>query len=206
VTIILDNVGKKFNREWIFRNLNYVLSPAEKLVILGGNGSGKSTLLQVISGFITPNEGSVSFKKGGEIIAPEKMKDQVSFASPYLQLVEDYTAGELAEHMSLYKKFVDGLDPSGIIEIAGLGHAKDKYIRQYSSGMKQRLKLALAMLAEVDCVLLDEPLSNLDSAAINWYRQMVEKYLSHRSVIVCSNAIAEEYFFCTRQLSVTDFK
>jgi ABC-type multidrug transport system ATPase subunit len=207
VNIILKDIGKKFNREWIFRNLNAEIHPSDKLVILGGNGSGKSTLLQLISGYITPNEGVLLYSSGDEKkIDPEKIKDHLSFASPYIQLIEDFTAPELISHLRLYKPFVNAYSSAQILEIAQLTHAKNKFIRQYSSGMKQRLKLAVAILADTPVLLLDEPLSNLDKNGGDWYRDMVRQYASNRTVIVCSNAISDEYFFCDRQLNVADHK
>ncbi|NBQ48017.1 MAG: ATP-binding cassette domain-containing protein, partial [Sphingobacteriia bacterium] len=85
-------------------------------------------------------------------------------------------------------------------------HARHKFIRQYSSGMKQRLKLALALLADTPLLLLDEPLSNLDRSGAAWYQQMITDYTAKRTVIVCSNAIEEEHFFCERALDVMDYK
>jgi ABC-type multidrug transport system ATPase subunit len=174
--------------------------------VLGGNGSGKSTLLQVISGFVTPNEGTVIHKFSGKAIAPEKLKEHISFASPYLQLIEDFTMQELMQHVSKFKPFRNNLGAHDIIEITGLSHAKNKLIRQFSSGMKQRLKLALAILADTSVLLLDEPVSNLDREAIEWYKKMIAGYSAGRTIMVCSNAIAEEYAFCNASINVTEFK
>ncbi len=212
INIKLDNLGKKFHREWIFRNLSAEISTGDKLVILGGNGSGKSTLLQVISGFVTPNEGGLSYihaqKESGVFIniEAEKIKNNISFASPYIQLVEDFTATELVEHIQLFKPFIKNKPAEEILEICQLSHTKNKYIRHFSSGMKQRLKLGLAILAKTPVVLLDEPLSNLDKKAAQWYSELVADYTVDRTVIVCSNAIQEEYAFCTTEINVMNYK
>ena len=95
LTIQLNNLGKKFNKEWVFRNLTYQINQSDKLVVLGGNGSGKSTLLQVISGFITENEGEVIYQLNGKVIPVDKIKNYISFASPYIQLIEDFTLTEM---------------------------------------------------------------------------------------------------------------
>jgi ABC-type multidrug transport system ATPase subunit len=204
--ISLHNIGKKFNREWIFRDLNYEIDPGERLVILGGNGSGKSTLLQVISGFITPNKGEVIYELDGKKLDPEKIKDHISFASPYLQLVEDFTLPEMIAHAGKFKRFLDQRSSHEIIDIIQLSSSRNKLIRQFSSGMKQRLKLGLALLADTQIVLLDEPVSNLDREAIKWFGEMIKRYAGQRTVIVCSNAITEEYFFCDKQIVVSDYK
>ncbi|MCC6370312.1 MAG: ABC transporter ATP-binding protein [Bacteroidia bacterium] len=206
MTVSLNNLGKKFNREWIFRNLDFEILPCDKLVILGGNGSGKSTLLQVISGFVSPNEGSLIYKSGNQSIEPENIKNYISFASPYLQLIEDFTLEEMIEHAAKFKPFSNNLPVKEIIGLIELSQAKGKYIKQFSSGMKQRLKLGLAILADTPVLLLDEPVSNLDKKAIEWYGQLIKNYTANRTVIVCSNAITEEYSFCNRQLDVAAFK
>jgi ABC-type multidrug transport system ATPase subunit len=207
VHISLQNIGKRFNREWIFRRLNLELPPGSRLVIQGGNGSGKSTLIQMISGFVTPTEGTILIKNSaGQPLGEEKIKDVVSLASPYLQLLEDLTAPELISHLRLYKKFRHNMGGDQILEVSELLHVRKKHIRHYSSGMKQRLKLALAILADTPLLLLDEPLSNLDQKAGEWYKKMVEHYCGDRTVIVCSNAITSEHFFCDRSLNVMDFK
>lgn len=205
--ILLNNLGKKFNKEWIFRALNYEIRPEQKLLILGGNGSGKSTLLQVISGFVTPNEGTVTFSGSNQqSIAPEKARHYVSFASPYLQLIEDFSLYEMVEHAGLFKPFVKHTSSHDVIELLQLQSAKHKLIKQFSSGMKQRLKLGLAILADTPVLLLDEPVSNLDKSAIAWYKDMIRQHSKNRTVIVCSNAIADEHFFCDSELNVTDYK
>ncbi len=206
LSIQLNKLGKKFNREWIFRDLSYTIPPASKLLISGGNGSGKSTLLQVLSGFITPNEGDVLYELKGASVAADDMKNQVSFASPYLQLVEEFTLEELVEHVKIYKPFTRGLSTNEFISAIELTNAKTKYIRQFSSGMKQRLKLGLAILSDTPLLLLDEPISNLDKNAIAWYKQLVTANSANRTIIVCSNAVSDEHFFCDSELVVTDFK
>lgn len=204
--IQLENVGKKFATEWIFKNLNLQLKPGEKWVILGGNGSGKSTLLQIISGYVLPNSGSVSYLQGEHKIEPEEIKNHISLASPYLELVEDFTLRELIEHCAIYKPFLNQLSTAEILEISGLKNAANKAIRNYSSGMKQRVRLTLAILADCEILFLDEPVSNLDRKAIDWFNELILQYASHKTIIVCSNSIKEEYMFCQHELDIAQFK
>lgn len=206
VSITLNKLGKKFNREWIFRDLNYEVPVAGKLAILGGNGSGKSTLLQIISGFVTPNEGEVSYHVQGVKTEPEKTRHLISFASPYLQLIEDFSLSEIAEHAAIFKPFVNRMTGAAFIDLLELKPAKDKAIKQFSSGMKQRLRLGLAILADTPVLLLDEPTSNLDKNAVGWYKNLINNYATNRTVIVCSNDISDEYFFCEKELNVMDYK
>ena len=206
LSIQLNNLGKKFNKEWIFKDLSYSINAGDKVVILGGNGSGKSTLLQVISGFITENEGELIYKNDGKVIGVDKLKNYVSFASPYIHLVEDFTLTEMIDHTKIYKPFINDLSTEQIIDLLDLTKAKNKLIKQFSSGMKQRLKLGVAILCDTPLLLLDEPVSNLDAKAIDWYKQLIKNYSKDRTVIVASNAIQDEFFICDKQLNVTDFK
>lgn len=206
IDISLQQTGKKFGTEWIFRKLDAEIKAGEKVLIAGGNGSGKSTLLQVISGYVSPSEGTVSFNHSEGHIETEEMRKYISFASPYLQLIEDFTLGETIEHSAIFKPFRDNFSVEDIISLSGLAHAGDKYLKQFSSGMKQRLKLALAILSDTPVLLLDEPISNLDRAAIEWYKSMISQYAMNRTVIVCSNNIQEEHFFCNREIDITHFK
>lgn len=206
ISISLNNLGKKFNREWIFRNLSYEIAAGDKLLISGGNGSGKSTLLQVLSGFVSPNEGQVIHLQNRQKVSEEEIQKHISFASPYLQLIEDFTLAETLEHVSAFKPFANNISGPELIGIMELKASENKFVKQFSSGMKQRLKLALAILADTPLLLLDEPVSNLDKNAIAWYKELIAAYSNKRTIIVCSNAIADEHSFCTRELNVMDFK
>lgn len=206
LSIQLNNLGKKFNKEWIFKDLTYSINAGDKVVVLGGNGSGKSTLLQVISGFITENEGEVIYKADDKIIPVDKIKNYISFASPYIHLVEDFTLTEMIDHTKIYKPFIKDLSTEQIIKLLDLEAAKDKFIKQFSSGMKQRLKLGVAILCDTPLLLLDEPVSNLDANAIAWYKNIIKEYSQNRTVIVASNAIQDEFFICDKQINVADFK
>lgn len=204
--IQLEGIGKKFGSEWIFRNISLELNPGDKTVLLGGNGSGKSTLLQVISGYVLPNAGKLTYRRGDVVEENENYRHHFSVATPYLELIEDYTFEELIDHCLEFKPFVHGFNAQQIIEAAELKHASGKYIRNYSSGMKQRAKLALAILADCPLLLLDEPASNLDKNAIEWYKKMILLYAEHKTIVVCSNSVKEEFSFCTKELNISDYK
>ncbi len=208
ISITLSNAGKKFGREWIFRRVNLEIRPGEKIVILGPNGSGKSTLLQAMTGYLSLGEGKLLYTHGQSATAidQEHYFHHISLASPYLELVEDFTLAEMITHAAVYKPFVGQLPVEKIIELSGLGAHRDKFIRLFSSGMKQRLKLTLAILADAPVLFLDEPTTNLDASAIAWYAQMVETYAATKTIVVASNSIAHEYTFCTGRYDMTHFK
>lgn len=204
--INLKNIGKRYNYEWIFRKINYDFSSDNNYVILGSNGSGKSTLLQVIAGNLTNSEGTVEFKIQGSKIDEEDIYKQLSYCAPYLDLFEEFTFSESIEFQEKFKPFQKGLNTKQIIELTGLEKAKDKQLKYYSSGMKQRVRLALAVLADTPLLLLDEPTSNLDKKAIDWYQKLVTEYSNKRLIIVASNQQEYEYPFCNKQLNIEDFK
>lgn len=204
--IILSNIGKRYNTEWIFRKLGTELVTGEHCVFLGSNGSGKSTLLQVVAGSTLPSEGEVIYEHEGKTISNDNIYRYVSFASPYLDLFEEYTLREAVKFHTRFKPLFRGIDEKRFIELTGLEKAAHKQIRNYSSGMKQRVRLALAILSDTPLLLLDEPASNLDKKAIEWYNQLVQDFSSGRLIIVCSNQQQYEYSFCNRELHVEAYK
>lgn len=206
IHIRLSGLGKKFGTEWVFKGIDLHVAPTDKLVILGGNGSGKSTLLQIISGYVLPNQGSVIFSLGEKKTEPEFYKNYISMASPYLELIEDFSFAELINHTSIYKPFLNNFSEKEIIGLSELGFAGNKLIHTYSSGMKQRVKLTLAILADAPILLLDEPVSNLDKNAIAWYKGMIEKFAKNKTIIVCSNSISDEFEFCGKELNLVNYK
>lgn len=195
MTIGLADIGKRFGRNWIFRHVDVEARPDQHLAILGPNGSGKSTLLQVILGSQIPTEGRVTYN--GADYDPDLMVGRFSMASPYLELIEEFTLTELTEFHHEVLPFRGGLLPQDVVQATGLIHAKDKFIRHFSSGMKQRVRLALALLSDTPVVLLDEPTSNLDRSAVEWYTHLVRANMEGRTLIVASNRVHEEYAFCT---------
>lgn len=205
MTIRLSNAGKRFNREWIFRNASIEFISPLSYAITGPNGSGKSTLLQTIGGLLQTSEGSISYFKQSRNIPLENAYQHVSFCAPYLEIVEEMTLTEFLHFHSSFKPFVSGFTAEKIIATMGLEAAADKQIRYYSSGMKQRVKLAQAVFSDVPVVLLDEPCTNLDAAGIELYQRLVEKFCVNRLVIVSSNDLAE-YAFCKKVISISQFK
>lgn len=213
--ISLINAGKRFNRDWIFRNIHQEFISGTAYAITGPNGSGKSTLLQVIGGAIMMSEGSAKYSIGNGYSAngnePEKEIEvdkafqYISIAAPYLELIEEMTLQEMLQFHQHFKPFLPNISIPDIISIIGLKAATHKQIRFYSSGMKQRVKLAQALFSDVPCVLLDEPCTNLDTAGIELYHQLIRDYGNNRLIIVSSND-EQEYSFCRERISIMDYK
>ncbi|MCX2493631.1 ABC transporter ATP-binding protein [Pedobacter sp. PF22-3] len=204
MNITLQNVGRRFNKEWIFRNLSTEFNTGNSYAILGPNGSGKSTLLSVLTGSLSPSEGKISFSDTKDIPV-ENIYNYISLAAPYLELVETFTLKEIIDFHFRFKNFASGLDAKNLISVLGLEKATNKQIKYFSSGMKQRTKLALACCADTPILFLDEPTSNLDIQGISWYRELIENFGKDRLTIIGSNQI-QEYDFCTNQIQISDYK
>ena len=204
--IELNNIGRRFNREWIFRRINLTKTGSDKTAIIGSNGSGKSTLLQIISGHLSPSEGNILYQLKSNKIETDEIYTSIGFAAPYMELIEEFTLLELFTFHKKFKPFINNYSAKELIEIIELEKATNKEIKNFSSGMKQRVKLACAILADVPLILLDEPATNLDKNAINWYRNLVEKYASDKMMFICSNNQPEEFDFCENILVVEKYK
>ncbi len=200
--ISLQNVGKRYNREWIFRHFNFEFSPSGTYAITGANGSGKSTLLQVIAGATLHSEGQLLYHQ-----TPGSMVEQpyrhIAIAAPYLELIEEFTATELLTFHAGFKQLTAPVET--ILQSVNLDKAAHKQIRYFSSGMKQRLKLAQAFFSESEVLLLDEPTTNLDSEGISLYQALVQNQAGRRMLFVSSN-VPQEYEFCEEVIKMEDFK
>ena len=180
--------SKRFNTEWIFSNLNFSFTTGQHYALIGNNGSGKSTLLQIIAGYIGLTKGGIQWTStSNETIDSSNIFQYISIAAPYLELVEELTALEQIAFHQQFKPLQNGLEPIELLEKIGLGNAANKQIRNFSSGMKQRLKLALAIFDQAPILLLDEPCSNLDQEGIQTYHQLMQAYAMHKLIIVASN-------------------
>lgn len=199
--ITLSQAGKRFNKDWIFKSLDFTFEMGKHYALIGNNGSGKSTLLQIISGYTNLTKGSIDWGQ----FDTHTIYTQLSLAAPYLELVEEFTTLEQIDFHQSFKPLMPQLSIDEMIEMIGLKEAKHKQIRHFSSGMKQRLKLALAILSDTPLLLLDEPCSNLDKSGYQLYQDMIATYAMHKLIIVGSND-PEEYQFCGQQINLMDYK
>jgi ABC-type multidrug transport system ATPase subunit len=204
VGVRLLNVGKRYNREWIFRRFNYTFNSGKSYAITGANGSGKSTLLQVISGALMHNEGTVEITNTQQgKVNNEELYKLVSIAAPYLELIEEMTATEMLQFHNGFKALTAPI--AEILKTVSLQNAANKQIRYYSSGMKQRLKLAQAFFSNTPILLLDEPTTNLDADGIALYHQLINNHTYGKLIIVSSND-KQEYDFCEEVIGIGEYK
>lgn len=206
VKITLKDVGKQYNSDWIFSNLSFSITPDSPTAILGSNGSGKSTLLQVILSSITPTLGEIIYEENGSIVNVENAYRLMSISAPYIELVEEFTLIEVIDFHRRLKPLYNNLTAMDVAGICQLEKNSEKLIRNFSSGMKQRVKLALAILSDTPVLLLDEPTSNLDQAGIDWYIKLISQYQNDRTIVVSSNSIELEYNFCNQIIDLLKYK
>lgn len=204
MTINIENLSKRFNRELIFNNLSYSFSDHQKYVITGPNGSGKSTLLQILTGAVLPSNGMVNYVRSDKKIEPEDFYHHISFAAPYLELVEEFTLKEAIEFHFRFKQLKTGETIESLIRKTLFEGQENKIIKNFSSGMKQRLKLGLAFYSETPILFLDEPTSNLDEEGVNWYLNQMDNQ-KDRLIVLASN-IKNEYLNFDKELSISDYK
>jgi ABC-type multidrug transport system ATPase subunit len=203
--IILQDIGRRFNRDWIFKGIDYTFVQGETYAILGPNGSGKSTLLNVLNGSLAPSKGNITYTLNNSPVDPGAVFQQLSLAAPYLEVIEEFTLYEMIDFHFKFKPYRAGLDRDGIVKLLNMYESRNKLIRYFSSGMKQRLKLALAFCSDTPLLMLDEPTSNLDKQGVDWYLSLVQQYAANRLTIICSNQ-EHEYSFCKHSLNIVNYK
>jgi len=191
--VILRDIGKRFHQKWVFRGLNMQFDSGQHYAVTGKNGSGKSTVMLIAAGYLSPTKGSVQWNENEKTLASESVYSKLSLASPYLELVEEFTLEEILAFQQKFKPFLEDFDTRRLIDLSGLAENRHKALRYFSSGMKQRVKLLLAIMSRTQLVMLDEPCANLDSDAVAWYQQMKHDYGKNRTFVICSNHNPEEY-------------
>jgi ABC-type multidrug transport system ATPase subunit len=197
--VSLQNISKRFAQQEIIKDFSYTFEESKIYAIYGHNGVGKSTLLQIIAGTISPNEGIVTYTQQNKNIAVEEIYQHICIATPYLELIEDYSMEELLDFHFSFKKVLSGESIDTIYKL--LPYDRKKAIKNYSSGMKQRLKLVLALFTQSNMMLLDEPTANFDEEGIIWYKNLMQQYRKNRLTIIAS-AQKYDHDFCDELISL----
>lgn len=202
--ILLEGLGKRYLRHWVFKEMHAGLEAPEAVALLGPNGSGKSTLLRIIAGMQGATTGKVRYWQDEKELPVTEWFQYLSLCAPGLELPEELTLQEFLDFHFQFRSPLPGLDKTAIIELTGLKKAQDKALADFSSGMKQRVKLAQAIMCQSEVLMLDEPCTNLDDSGVAQYREWMARFAAGRLVLVASND-PREYDFCTRQivLSIT---
>lgn len=182
------------------------LSSQHAYLISGHNGSGKSTLLKLLTGYISPNEGKITWQKDQQEVPIEQWPELLAVCTPYLELIEEFTLQEMLDYHQKIKPLNQVYTAQSFAQKIELDFEPDKAIRYFSSGMKQRVKLGLVFFSGCEVILLDEPVSNLDKCGIQWYKNQIEQLnTENRLIVVCSNNQEEESFFCDYEIRIEDY-
>jgi len=198
--IKLENVQKRFGRQVVLRAIDAEFLPGQSYAISGPNGSGKSTFMQIIAGTLTPDKGSVSYSIDEKKVAVEDVAQHLSISAPYMDLIEEFSMEEIVKFHCDFKALLPGIQSSIIAE--KLKFDPEKSIKNYSSGMKQRLKFLLALFSDTKLLLLDEPTANFDEEGIIWYRELVQQYNGNRTLIIAS-AQPADHSFCEHKIHLS---
>ncbi|HMQ50008.1 MAG TPA: ABC transporter ATP-binding protein [Saprospiraceae bacterium] len=203
--IELKDLGKRYRNEWILRGVNLCFDPGIKYAVTGPNGAGKSTLLKMLAAHLSPSKGELHYSMDGQTLEKSRVYEQLSYAAPYIDLIEELTLLEAIQFHFHFKKAKADLSENDLLELLPFKKAKNKPVKAFSSGMKQRLKLLLAICSETSLLLLDEPGTNLDQEGLAWYHQLMAQYGDGRLVIVASN-VAADFDFCQEHVNVLAYK
>lgn len=199
------NLSKRFNRDWIFKDFTFQFSSPNTYALLGPNGSGKSTLLQVLWGQMLPSQGSVAYEIDGNEIPLTEIYKHISIATPYMDLIDEFTLSEMVKFHFRFKAIRNNKTIDELLEIFELRKAKDKTIANFSSGMRQRLKLGLAFYSQADILFLDEPTTNLDKKSIDWY-QLNREQLPHETMVLIASNQEHEYPAHAQKIDILSLK
>ncbi len=204
--IELNNLSKRFNREWIFKNLTCKFEENSTTAIIGSNGSGKSTLLKVISAAELPTDGEIVYTNDTNIVSHAEVYKQLSFSAPYMDLPEQLNPSELYQFQSNFRPFQNELKEEDFLDLIFLQDSKKKQLKYFSSGMKQRLKLGLSICSNSALLILDEPCSNLDQKGVELYQNLLSTFGKNRTIIIGSNEQKEEIMNINNFINVLDYK
>lgn len=202
-----DHLGHRFGRLVLFRELSFELGGGRTLAVTGANGSGKSTLLRILAGVLTPTRGTVRLTVDGQAVSREDRPLRTGLVAPYVNVYDGLTAQENLEFLIQARglDLADARIGDGLGRV-GLADRADDLVGTFSSGMKQRMKYAVALLTEPPLLLLDEPSVNLDAAGLDMVERVMEGQIEQGQLLVVATNIAREAERCDEQLCVEDFR
>jgi|SRR5690554_2183442 len=207
MTIALADIGKRFNREWIFRKINLTIAKGAICAVTGPNGSGKSTLLKLISQAELPSEGNIQLMDAnGKNVHADKAYKYLSYAAPYVDLPEQLTFKEFFDFNQKFSPIKNKMLFEDFAKVVFLETARSKQICNFSSGMKQRLKLGMSILSQSDILILDEPTSNLDDKGVELYNSLLASNTNDRITLIGSNEAERELSLANQLIDMSDYK
>jgi heme exporter protein A len=199
----VQNLFKRFGRRIIFQNIAFELEKGDSIAFIGNNGSGKSTLAKICAGVLSPTSGTVELSIDEKKIPSEKYFQHIGFVAPYLQLYDEFSPMENLKFFAKIRGILSSNEEcEELLQRVNLFHRKDDLVRTFSSGMKQRMKFAFALLHNPLLLILDEPTSNLDAEGGAMVFQIMEEQKKKGILILATNVQAEQEH-CEKVISLS---
>ncbi|MGB8657223.1 MAG: heme ABC exporter ATP-binding protein CcmA [Candidatus Zixiibacteriota bacterium] len=192
ISLEARDLGKWFGQRKVFDGVSFLMEEGESLVITGKNGSGKTTLLKILCGLTRPTEGEVILSSDGETIPQAKSRSAFGVVMPDLELYGELTARENLKYLSRIRGlFLREDELREKIARMGLAGRDNDLVSSFSSGMRQRLKYAFALLHQPQILLLDEPSANLDQEGTALVDEIVQEHKERGIVVLATNEKAD---------------
>lgn len=201
--LIIDQLSKRFGQDWILKSFNTQIESGSIVAVRGLNGTGKSTFIKLLSGYLSMTKGSITYTKEQHQIKRDNLYQSLSMAAPYITFHQDLTATEVFNLLRKHKDFRSET-ASEFLSKVELDLQSNKYLRDYSDGMRQRLALGIAIDCKSDLLLLDEPTSYLDESYKSWFYSLLSSYADNRTIIIASNA-EEDFQYCNHMIESSNF-
>jgi len=199
LAIKVESLNKNFGERKVITSLNLELRQGESVAITGPNGSGKTTLLKLLLSLLRPSSGKVTYFDNDRVLSQEELRHRISFVSPYLSLYDQLSAEENLQFFTAVRGGnITGKEIDSLLLRVGLEGRGMDLVSDYSTGMKQRLKYAVALSNKPDFLLIDEPSSGLDDSGKAMMTALIEEYRSGSIIIIATNE-KEEYNLASRQ-------
>lgn len=198
-SISVTGLTKRFARRRVIDDVNLQAQSGEVVGIIGANGSGKSTLVKMIAGLVRPDAGSVNLTIDTAPIDASLVREHCGLVAPYLELYDEFTPIELLRlHAQLHGKHIDDSYVNSLLELVQLSSSSTRIVRGFSSGMRQRVAIALAVSLTPALLLLDEPGVTLDEAGRSALAQCIDIARQHGSIILLATNDDRERSLCDR--------
>jgi ABC-type multidrug transport system ATPase subunit len=202
MNIELQNIGKRYKKNWIFKGLSTLLEQGKSYALVGSNGAGKSTLLKVIAGFENHHVGTIQYSIGSKTIHKQDLAPYFSFCAPYQELIREM---KLVEFLSFHQSMTHPMDTQKMLAELGLEGNEDKLLDEFSSGMLQRLKLGITFYSARPVLFFDEPCTNLDAQGKKIFSVLFDRFKDSKLILIASNE-PEEIALCSQKIAIENYK
>lgn len=192
-SLTVTDLAKRFGSRKVFSDISFDLNTGDTLAIVGPNGSGKTTLVMTLLRGFYPTRGSITFSEDNTALDEDELRSQTALVAPYLNLYDRLSAEEnIVFFATVSGTAITGKQINRMLERVGLEGRGPDAVGSYSSGMKQRLKYAVALLLDPAFLFLDEPTSNLDESGKAIVFNIIEEFRNSKIIIIATNEPEEQ--------------